>query len=298
MPEARYEGHEHGRGRMIPPEYGAGLELGWHASAERQPAVTPHERLHRHTGFRSRVLPDVRDLIVYTPPGYEAEPERVYPVLYLQDGQNLFDPETSYIPGQTWQVREAADAAIAAGEVEPLVIVGIYNTGVRRMAEYTHDADRKHGGGEAELYGEMLMRELMPWIAAHYRVKRGPEATGLGGSSLGGLVSLYLGLRHPERFGRLAVMSPSIWWNEKSILRLLRDSAGEIEEKPRIWLDVGDREGPVTMQDAETLRRRLTAGGWRAEETLHYERVAGGRHDEASWAERVRPMLGFLFPAG
>ena len=92
-------------------------------------------------------------------------------------------------------------------------------------------------------------------------------------------------------------MSPSIWWNEKSILRLLRDSAGEIEEKPRIWLDVGDREGPVTMQDAETLRRRLTAGGWRAEETLHYERVAGGRHDEASWAERVRPMLGFLFPA-
>ena len=132
---------------MIPPEYGAGLELGWHASGEPQPAVTPHERLHRHTGFRSRVLPDVRDLIVYTPPGYEADRERMYPVLYLQDGQNLFDPETSYIPGQTWQVREAADAAIEAGEVEPLVIVGIYNTGVRRMAEYTHDADRKHGGG-------------------------------------------------------------------------------------------------------------------------------------------------------
>ena len=270
---------------------------GWHASAERKPAVTPHERLHRHEGFRSRFLPDARDLIVYTPPGYEDEPRRSYPVLYLQDGQNLFDPETSYIPGHTWRVREAADAAIAAGEMEPAVIVGIYNTGNRRMAEYTHEQDWQHGGGEAQLYGQLLTGELMPWIAAHYRVRTEREHTGLGGSSLGGLVSLYLGLRYPERFGRLAVMSPSVWWNRKSILEYLRERAPELGAKPRIWLDVGEREGRLTLADTVTLARRLRSYGWRGKD-MHFERVAGATHCEDSWAERVRPMLGFLFPAG
>jgi predicted alpha/beta superfamily hydrolase len=143
---------------------------------------------------------------------------RCYPVLYLNDGQNLFDPATSFIKGRTWRVREAADAAIEAGEVEPLIIVGIYNTGDRRLAEYTHERDWQMGGGEADSYGELLTRELMPWIAEHYRVRAGREHTGLGGSSLGGLVSLYLGLRYAEVFGRLAVLSPSVWWNHKSIL--------------------------------------------------------------------------------
>src|ERR1700682_4573733 len=89
---------------------------GWHASGEELPAETPHERLKVHRGFRSRILPDKRDLIVYLPPGYEADAVHRYPVLYLHDGQNLFDPATSFIKGRTWQVREAADAAIEAGE--------------------------------------------------------------------------------------------------------------------------------------------------------------------------------------
>jgi len=163
-----------------------GWNAGWHASAEELPAATPHERLKVHRGFRSRILPDKRDVIVYLPPGYEADAVRRYPVLYLNDGQNLFDPETSFIKGRTWQVREAADAAIEAGEVEPLIIVGIYNTGDRRLAEYTHERDWQMGGGEADSYGALLTRELMPWIAGHYRVKPGREHTGLGGSSLGG----------------------------------------------------------------------------------------------------------------
>ena len=114
-----------------------------------------HRRLHLHHELASNYLPEKRDLIVYTPPAYEREPERRYPVLYLHDGQNLFDGETSFIKGRTWQVREHADAAIAAGEVEPLVIVGIYNTGDRRLAEYTHERSVQMGGGEAEDYGLM-----------------------------------------------------------------------------------------------------------------------------------------------
>jgi len=216
-------------------------------------------------------------------------------VLYLHDGQNLFDPETSFIKGRTWQVREAADAAIEAGEVEPLIIVGIYNTGERRLAEYTPDRDWQMGGGEADSYGQLLTRELLPWIAAHYRVKPGREHTGLGGSSLGGLVSLYLGLRHANVFGRLAVMSPSVWWNHRSILNVLADVAPELPNRPRVWLDVGDHEGKMTLRDTVLLAKRLAALEWDDSE-LHFERVAGGTHDEGSWAGRVEPMLKFLFP--
>jgi enterochelin esterase-like enzyme len=142
----------------------------------------------------------------------------------------------------------------------------------------------------------MLTRELMPFVAARYRIHLERESTGLGGSSLGGLLTLYLGLRHAERFGKLAVLSPSVWWNSKSILGYLNERAPEIWEKPRIWLDVGDREGRRTLHDAEQLNRRLKANGWKPGETLHFERVAGGTHDEASWSVRVRPMLRLLFP--
>ena len=259
--------------------------------------ATPHPRLRMHRGFTSRYLPDQRDLIVYVPPGYDRHPERSYPVLYMHDGQNLFDGRTSFVPGKSWQMREHADAAIEAGEVEPLVIVGIYNTGDRRLAEYTFERNWQMGGGDAEAYGQLITRELMPWIATQYRVREDRESTGMGGSSLGGLATLYLGLRHPERFGKLAALSPSVWWNHKSILGYLNEHAPQLWERPRLWLDVGDKEGQRTLRDTEHLARRLKANGWRPGETMHFERVHGGTHDEASWSERVRPMLRFLFPA-
>jgi enterochelin esterase-like enzyme len=258
---------------------------------------TLHPRLRLHRGFPSQFLPDKRDVIVYLPPEYEDHPHRTYPVLYLQDGQNLFDPRTSFIPGRTWEVREQADAAIEAGEVEPLIIVGIYNTGDRRLAEYTHERDWRMGGGEANDYGLLLTRELLPWIADRYRVRTDRESTGLGGSSLGGLVSLYLGLRYATWFGKLAVLSPSVWWNHKSILGYLNERAPEIWDRPKLWLDIGDHEGSRTVHDAEQLNRRLKANHWLPGTTLHFEKIHGGTHDEASWARRVRPMLKFLFPA-
>jgi len=281
----------------------AGLDLKAHASKDASESAATHveamrhPRMRLHAGFSSEYLPDQRNLIVYLPPGYEEEPQRSFPVLYLHDGQNLFDGRTSFVQGRTWQMREQADAAIEGGEVEPLVIVGIYNTGDRRLAEYTHEHNWQMGGGEADAYGKLLTKELMPWIADKYRVRQDRESTGMGGSSLGGLVSLYLGLRHPEVFGRLALLSPSVWWNHKSILGYLNEHAPQMWERPRVWLDVGDGEGHRTLRDVEHLARRLKANGWRPGETMHFEKVHGGTHDEASWAGRVRPMLRFLFPA-
>jgi len=255
-----------------------------------------HPRLRLHKAFQSSYLPDDRDVIVYVPPGYDEEPERKYPVLYLHDGQNLFDGRTSFVKDRTWQVREHADAAIEAGEVVPLVIVGIYNTGDRRLSEYTHEYNWQMGGGQADAYGQLVTRELLPWIANHYRVRQDRQNTGLGGSSLGGLVSLYLGLRYPAVFGKLAVLSPSVWWNHKSILGYLNEHAPQMWERPRVWLDVGDNEGQKAVRDVEHLARRLKANGWKPGETMHFDKVHGGTHDEASWATRVRPMLRFLFP--
>lgn len=258
--------------------------------------TSPHPRLHLHHAFASAFLPDARDVIVYTPPGYDEENGRSYPVLYMHDGQNLFDGRTSFVKGRTWQMREQADAAIEAGEVDPLVIVGIYNTGDRRIAEYTPDRNPQMGGGEAESYGRLLIEELMPWIASQYRVRQEREATGMAGSSLGGLVTLFLGLRYPKHFGKLGVLSPSVWWNRKSILGHLNEHAPQVWERPRLWLDVGDREGQKTLRDVEQLARRLKANGWQPGDSLYFEKAQGGTHDEASWATRVRPMLRFLFP--
>lgn len=258
------------------------------------PAVLP-ARVYLHPQFHSRFLPDDRDITVYVPPQYEAQPERRFPVFYMHDGQNLFDPTTSFVPGRTWRVAEAADAVIEAEEVAPLIIVGIANTGEHRLQEYTPTPDRKMGGGKADQYGRLILEELMPFIDRHYRTLPGPQNTGIGGSSLGGLVSLYLGLQYPAVFSRLGVLSPSVWWDQRSILRYVNQA--RLQHRPRIWLDVGEAEGRRTVTDADMLERRLRANGWREEIDLHYERVPDGTHDEASWAKRVGPMLRFLFPA-
>ncbi|MEX2272181.1 MAG: alpha/beta hydrolase-fold protein [Vicinamibacterales bacterium] len=252
--------------------------------------------LRKHERFTSEFLPDTRDLIVYLPPGYDAVPLRRYPVLYLHDGQNLFDGATAFVPGQDWQVNATADGLIRRGEIEPLIIVGIYNTGEHRIHEYTPTRDRRQrAGGDAGLYGRMLTEEVKPFIDAGYRTLEDPSETGLGGSSLGGLVTLYLGLLYPQVFGRLAVLSPSVWWDGRVILRVVRMTS----PKPRlkIWLDIGTGEGKKTVLDARALRNELIRAGWVVGEDLQYSEIPDAGHNEASWASRVGPFLKYLFPA-
>lgn len=267
-----------------------------HATAQMNPEPEP-TRLHLHSGFRSRFLPDSRDVTVYLPPDYHDDPEQTYPVLYMQDGQNLFDSENAFVKGRTWRMAQSADAAIASGEVEPLIIVGIANAGERRLAEYTPTRDWKLGGGEADKYGRMLTEELLPRIASQYRVRLGGSNTGLGGSSLGALAALYLGLRYSDVFGRLAVLSPSVWWNHRVILTLVSEAVPKLRSRPRVWLDVGEAEGERAVADTELLERRLRAKGWRPGIDFSYQQIPGAMHDEAAWAQRVWPVLRFLFPA-
>ncbi|MGH9970345.1 MAG: alpha/beta hydrolase [Pyrinomonadaceae bacterium] len=270
------------------------------------PAVAqqPHTltgEIRTHTRFHSRILNNDRDVLVYLPPGYEAAKRKRYSVLYLHDGQNLFDGATSFIPGQEWRVDEAAESLTSQGKIEPLIIVGIYNTGKDRVNEYTPAQDEKFkAGGKADLYGRMLVEELKPFIDATYRTRKDADHTGLGGSSLGGLVSLYLGLKYSNVFGRLAVVSPSVWFANKQIVRYVE----ALPKKPslRIWLDMGTKEGRdkeeagKTLDDVRLLKDTLEKKGWKPEKDLKYFEAEGAEHNERAWAARVESILLFLFP--
>jgi predicted alpha/beta superfamily hydrolase len=261
-----------------------------------QEAERPHTLtgdIRTHENFHSRYLEKDRTVLVYLPPSYDSATADRYPVLYLHDGQNVFDQATSF--GEEWRVDETAQELITAGRIAPIIVVGIYNTGGHRVDEYTPtpSADGKMGG-RADDYGRMLVEDLKPFIDATYKTFPGAANTAVGGSSLGGLLTMHLGLRYPTAFGKLAVLSPSVWWDDRAILREVEAIAGKRAQ--RIWLDAGVREGERVIGDSRLLRDALIAKGWALGEDLQYFEAEDGEHNERSWGARVGPMLEFLFP--
>jgi predicted alpha/beta superfamily hydrolase len=265
-----------------------------------KPKHTLTGNIKRHRAFHSEVLGNRRDVLVYLPPGYSRLSRRRYPVLYLHDGQNVFDAATSFA-GVEWGVDEAAQRLIGRKLVEPLIIVAVANIGEERIHEYAptpgviepKDKPKKRSRGLARIYGQFLIEELKPYIDRKYRTQREAEFTGLGGSSLGGLATLAMGILFPQAFTRLIVMSPSIWWDDFSVYRLV----DMVEEKPplKIWLDTGTAE--PGWEQARQLCNRLVEKGWSLDVDLSYLEIKGADHSEAAWAMRVEPALRFLFPA-
>jgi predicted alpha/beta superfamily hydrolase len=245
----------------------------------------------------SRFADKVRDIIVYLPPDYDDALDRRYPVLYLQDGQNLFDPATAFA-GNAWGLGELADELMTKGEIEPLIIVGIYNAGSKRVAEYTSVRDSRGRGGQAKQYAKFLVHRVKPIIDKDYRTLPDIVNTGLGGSSLGGLVTVHIGLRFPETFGKLIVMSPSVWWANRAILHEVRRLRRKSDQK--IWFDIGTCEGPnpeVCITNTEQLRDALISKGWKLGYDLQFLEDDGAGHDEKAWGHRMRSALKFLFGA-
>jgi predicted alpha/beta superfamily hydrolase len=253
--------------------------------------------IQRHRGFASRILKNRRDVLVYLPRGYRRSVIKRYPVLYLQDGQNIFDAATAFA-GVEWRVDETAQRLIGLRLIEPLIIVAIDNTGKDRIHEYAPtrgviDPEKKRRSkGLARNYGQFLVEELKPFIDRKYRTRRDAASTGLGGSSLGGLLTLCMGLWYSNVFSRLAVMSPSIWWDNGIVLKIV----DELERKLplKIWLDTGTAE--PGWENARKLRDLLVEKGWRLDDDLQYTEANGAGHDEAAWAFRIDPVLRFLFP--
>lgn len=253
--------------------------------------------IRRHPAFASRHVP-ARDVQVYLPPGYAKERTRRYPVLYLHDGQNVFDAEAA---GMEWQVDETAQSLIRAGAIEPLIVVAVANTDAR-TDEYTPsfvdktlpDGRRIHGGGKAPLYARFLLEELKPFIDRTYRTRTDAPSTAVGGASHGGLVSLYLALEHPEVFGQALVMSPSAMWDDDLLIKRVRGLPRKLPV--RFWVDAGALEPEVLVSAAHRLRDALKSKGWTEGQDLRFVEQAEGGHDEISWASRMPDALQFLWP--
>ncbi|MGI8481133.1 MAG: alpha/beta hydrolase [Chthoniobacterales bacterium] len=255
--------------------------------------------IQSHERFASHILGNRRDVLVYLPPGYRGSETRRYPVLYLHDGQNVFDAATAFA-GIEWGADETAQRLIAAKLIEPVIIVAVANTGEDRVHEYAptrgriEPAKRKRSKGLLRNYGQFLVEELKPFIDDTYRTRPDAESTGLGGSSLGGLATLVLGLWFPNVFTRLAVMSPSVWWDDCEIYEMV-EALDETAKLPlKIWLDTGTHE--EGWERASELRDRLIQKGWRLHDDLHYFEAEGGDHSEGAWAVRMDAVLRFLFP--
>ncbi|HEY8715443.1 MAG TPA: alpha/beta hydrolase-fold protein [Candidatus Acidoferrum sp.] len=248
----------------------------------------------KHERFPSQILRNERDLIVYLPPGYEDQPGRRFPVLYLNDGQNLFDASTSFVPGMYWRVGETADLMITQGLAEPLIIVGIYNTGKHRIREYTPSRAPKLGGGSANRYAQFLIEEVKGFIDHEYRTLGEFAHTGLGGSSLGGLVSLFVALKFSGVYSKVAALSPSVWWDQRILHRFAETV--RIRNRSKIWLDIGTGEGGQIVRDVQDFRDVLFRRGWQQDRDLHFELVEDAEHNEGAWAQRIGAVLQFLFP--
>lgn len=252
-------------------------------------------RLHE---LHSRVFRNTRVIRVWLPPDYDASGPTRYPVLYLNDGQNLFDPATTFA-GVDWQAGKTAERLIGEKRIPPLIIVGIDNMGKNRVREYIpyRSFDPLVFGPRGKRYPDFLRREVMPLIEKNYAVAKGPGHTGLGGSSLGGLITLYTQLAAPGWFGRLLIESPSLFVANRRILAECR----RFRDWPfRVYLAIGTREvgSPEKDQRAVDNVRELEAilrDAGLAEHRLKVRIEEGAPHSESAWAERFPEALEFLY---
>ena len=246
-------------------------------------------RLVRLPGVASRELGNRRDLLVYLPAAYATGTTRL-PVIYMQDGQNLFDPATSF--ASDWGLGRTLDALSARVET---IVVGVTNMGEARLDEYSPVADAQGHGGKGDRYLAFLTETVKPMIDATFRTRPEREATGIAGSSMGGLISLYAFFRQPKVFGFAGMLSPSLWFADQAALRFVEEAA---YVPGRLYLDVGLLEGEGPVADARVLRDRLIEKGYRADVDLRFVEDPDGAHNEAAWGRRFRGALPFLLGRG
>jgi predicted alpha/beta superfamily hydrolase len=237
-------------------------------------------------GLHSPQLDNSRDIIVYLPHSYRSNGRR-YPVLYMHDGQNLFYDRMSF--AGAWKVDHGlADAGRAGVEA---IVVAIPNMGADRLNEYSPWADPKNGGGRGDAYIRFIVDTLRPAIDAELRTAVERECTGIAGSSMGGLISLYGFLNEPTVFGFCAAMSPALWFADGRIFEY-------VQKAPfvpgRIYLDCGTREGKKTMDDVRRMCAALRDKGYRSPGELLCVVEAGAAHNEPAWAARMKRMLAFV----
>jgi len=251
-------------------------------------------------GLYSPQLDNARDIVVYLPPSYPTGGHH-YPVLYMHDGQNLFDAATSF--AGEWYVDETLEGLASQG-IEAIV-VGIPNIGSRRYHEYIPFPAPDLPDAQGELYVNFIADTVKPMIDRDFRTLPGRTTTGIMGSSLGGLISLYAFFQRPDTFGLAGVVSPALRWGKGGIFPFVTQAASA---PGKIYMDVGTAEGTGLVSDPQSQRsfaehyvqqvRRMNAllkrKGYRTGETLLYVEEEGAVHHESAWARRLPAALRFL----
>ncbi len=260
-------------------------------------SATGDLRIHE---FKSSIFHNTRFIRVWLPPGYDetSNQGRRYPVLYLNDGQNLFESATSFT-GVEWQVDETADRLIREGVIAPMIVVGIDNAAKDRFREYMPHRSLQPMmlRVQGRRYPDFLIKEVMPFVAGSYRVATGPDNTGLGGSSLGALIALYTALAWPGVIGRLLLESPALWASNR---QLIRECRARKDWPDRIFLATGTAEAgradrnQSVVDDVRELAGILGRAGLN-EKRLRVVIEDGASHHESAWARRFPEALAFLF---
>lgn len=250
----------------------------------------------KYPAFVSQKLPSTRGLWVYLPPTYVENTEARFGVLYMHDAQNLFSAQTAF-GGAEWQVDEAMDAGAEDGSIREAIIVGVENTSAR-LEELTPTSDPDYGGGKADQYLAMITDEIKPMIDKDLRAIPAREQTGVMGSSLGGLVSAYAGVRRADVFGLVGAMSPSTWWDGKVIIDEVATTPTRPAKPLRVYVDSGD-SGTSNDDVANTtlLAAKYRAVGYSDKKDLLHVVAPGAQHNETYWAARLPAALRFVLGA-
>ncbi len=253
-----------------------------------------------HENFHSPELNNDRNIIVYLPPDYGKNKEKKYPVLYMHDGNNIFDIKTSFA-GFEWKVDENAEKLIKSNYIKSVIIVGIYNNS-DRADEYTPFKDSKHGGGNGEKYLEFIVNTVKPFIDKEYRTLPDRDNTTIAGSSLGGLISLYAVFKYQDTFGAAGVISPALWWADLKIIDYVKNA--KAEKTLKMWIDIGTDEGEKTgalqkfneaVEDCKSLNNVLKTKSKTEPIKFSYNVIKGAKHNEKAWSERIGRILQFFY---
>ncbi len=228
-----------------------------------------------------------RRVWIYLPPDYE-ESTQDYPVLYMHDGQNVFDASTSY--AGEWEVDETLNALHGQGD-KGIIVVAVDNGGGLRINELTPWQNPEYGGGEGGLYIDFFVETLMPYINENYRTLSGAENTGIMGSSLGGLISLYAGIKYQDVFGKIGVFSPAYWINPE-IFGFVKSNGKE--EDLHIYQIVGTQEGEEYVRQMFEMQDTLLSVGFTDDEVVSIEE-SDGQHSEWFWDREFEDAYLWLF---
>lgn len=241
-------------------------------------------------------IPEIpgRIIRIYLPPRYEDSQDVLYPVLYLHDGQNVFSPGGEF---GCWLAEQTADDLIERKKIPPLIMVAIDNDGFNRRREYVPPGDhyKDYPSGNADLYAQFMVENVIPYAQHHFRIRTGPENTAIAGSSLGGVVSIFMAME-TDAFGIACSMSSAICWAPGFInqLRLKK------KKSLRIYHDIGTGEQAGMAPDnywekPHELHQVLLRIGYQPETELKFVIEQNGQHHESAWARRLPDMLVWMY---